>query len=113
MKTQEKPSSISGEAITSIERPENFAPPGPTNLADLTDGRAPGEFQSTYPVLAWAQIVVEFLYLIVVLLGAMLGLIWLAKALVLGPPHEFFPWLVGEPTPSGKLSLWILHMEAR
>lgn len=107
MKTQEKPSSISGEALPSIEQRERFGPPGSTSLAELTDGRAAGEFRSTYPGLAWAQIAAEFFYLTVVLLGAMLGLFWLAKASLLGPPHEFFPWLVGDPLPNGKLALWI------
>lgn len=45
---------------------ETFKPPELTNLASLTDGRAPGSYKSIYPLSAWVHIVVEFVYLLAV-----------------------------------------------
>jgi hypothetical protein len=44
--------------------PEKSGSPIATDLASLTDGRKPGEYNSIYPVGAWFQIALELVYLV-------------------------------------------------
>jgi hypothetical protein len=46
---------------------EKFETPEITSLASLTDGRGIGDYRTAYPFSAWAQIIAELLYLLVVL----------------------------------------------
>lgn len=87
--------------------PEVQADSDAESRASLTDGREAGDYKSRYPAAVWVQIVIELVYLLVVLVGALVGLVWLAKALTLGPPHEFLPWLTGTPTPNPSISIWV------
>lgn len=102
-----KTPSDSSTALPDDARPrEGFSPPGLTNLASLTDGRRPGEYQTKYPWSAWLQICIELSYLLLVVVGSILGLIWMAKAVVLGPPHHFLPELFGTVPGNMPLLVW-------
>jgi len=59
-------------------RPETLSPPGITELASLTDGRDPGEYETRYPVSAWIQIGLEMVYLLALEGFALFALIAMA-----------------------------------
>jgi hypothetical protein len=85
---------------------KEFGPPEITNLASLTDGRIPGDFRSRYPASAWLQICLELVYLLVILFGGVLCLVWLARAVVLEVPRGFFPGVFGETPGNTPLLVW-------
>jgi hypothetical protein len=76
-------------------------------LASLTDGRLPGDFASKYSASAWFQILLELLYLLAVLVGGILFLAWMAKAVVLATPRGFFPEFLGEIPANTPLLVWM------
>lgn len=76
-------------------------------MASLTDGRPPGDFASKYSSSAWFQILLELLYLLAVLVGGILLLAWMAKAVVLATPRGFFPELLGEIPTNTPLLVWM------
>jgi len=78
METSGEQSNASGTTPLGKTSTEKFGPPETTSLASLTDGRAPGEFASVYPVSVWIQIVLELIYLLVIELACFAGLVLLA-----------------------------------
>jgi hypothetical protein len=73
----------------------------------LTDGRLPGDFSSKYSFSAWVQICIELLYLLGVLAGGILVLVWMARAIVLENPRGFFPEILGEIPANTALLVWM------
>lgn len=98
--------SISSVPLKDSAQPEEFGPPGVTNLAALTDGRPAGGYQSAYGAGAWLQITAELVYLLILLASALFALILLAKYAVLketsGPIFE----LLGNPTDAAPLVVY-------
>jgi hypothetical protein len=101
-----EPTNTSSVEGATAERPERFEPPGITDLASLTDGRAVGEFQSVYPPSAWVQIVLELLYLLLCLFTSFTCLVLIAKYLVLKETDGIVHYLVGDLPSSAPLTLW-------
>ena len=105
-KMSNKPSVGSTHPTEESTPDEEFGPPEVTSLATLTDGRTFGDFKSSYPPTAWLQILLELLYLVAILIGSLIALICLAKVVLLGQPHEFFPRLLGNAGANEVLSVW-------
>jgi hypothetical protein len=59
--------------MTPTDHPTGFAP------ADITDGRREGDWKSRYPPKAWAIIIGEGIYLLVLLFGAPILLLWICS----------------------------------
>lgn len=85
---------------------ETFGRPGVTGAQSLTDGRAPGDWESRYPCRAWVHIAAEGLVLVGSLLASVWLLIELAKKVVIGAPHAFLPWLLGNPPADSAIWPW-------
>lgn len=103
----DEPSDFSTNTAEKRHRSEKFGPPEVTNLATLTDGRKACEFRSCYPLEAWIQILLELIYLVVILFGSLIALFLLAKAVLVGPPNEFFPQIFGNAGTNEVLSVWL------
>jgi hypothetical protein len=94
MKTHGERSSISAVPTSEAQPEETFGPPGETDLASLTDGRRMGEYWSVYPWYTWVQIGAELIYLLILLAGCSVSLIFIAKYVVwnetAGPVFDLF-----------------------
>jgi hypothetical protein len=74
---EQSSTSLAGQ---SLKRPDQvFSPPGVVDLDSLTDGRGEGTYATAYGFSAWAQILLELIYLTAALLGGLAGLFLLAK----------------------------------
>lgn len=60
----------------------------PRPAVELTDGRLPGEFLSRYPFWAWAQIGLEFAFLLVVLALVSIALLSIGQLVAAAPPMK-------------------------
>ncbi len=98
----------SGDSVQmpSEEQHKEFGPPEGTDLASLTDGRKPGDFLSRYSWSAWFQIIIELIYLFIVFVGSIVCLIWIARVVVLGPPHTFIPEILGNAPANLTMLVW-------
>jgi hypothetical protein len=106
MTTPSEPSRISPARVPNTGRPEEFGPPEIPSLASLTDGRAVGEYQSTYPFWAWAQIALELSYLLVALGTSFGALVLLAKYVVLKETSGQIFGLIGSSTEATPLVVY-------
>lgn len=97
----------SSQPPRSEEPPETFEPPGIPDLASLTDGRRPGEFETVYSKGAWIQITIELVYLLGVLLFSLVGLVLLAHYMVMRPTTGFVFRVMGGQTQSLPLVTWV------
>jgi len=91
---------------TPEEPHEPFEPPGQTDLASLTDGRIPGDFKSTYPAVAWVQIILELLYLLAVLALSAFALVLIGDYSLNARSSGAVFDLVGEPQRGTPLVTW-------
>jgi hypothetical protein len=101
-----KLSPVSNGTSPDDEADKSFKPPGITDLASLADGRKPGNWHSKYSFSAWVQITFEGIYLNLLLFGSIYLLIKLIKRVLLGPPHTFAPWLLGDAPVDSLLYVW-------
>ena len=85
---------------------EEFSPPSFTSLASLVDGRSAGDFESRYSKSAWLQISLELVYLLLVLFGTIILLIWMARAVVLNLHDGFYLAVFGSSPANIQLVVW-------
>jgi hypothetical protein len=103
--TQDKP--LASSPTDGDRRPDGFGPPEITDLRTLDDGRRRGEFETRYPGRAWAQICLELLYLLTVIVTAGLFLLWIARAVIAGPSDYFFPEVFGKLPDNLPMLVWL------
>lgn len=85
---------------------DEFTPPEIASLVSLTDGRQAGNYYSRYGWSAWLQICIELSYLVSVIVGSSICMIWLARAVVVGPSDYFFPNVFGTLPTNMPLLVW-------
>lgn len=86
--------------------PSPFGPPEITTLAELTDGRARGDYQSVYSRSAWVQICLELTYLFAIIVLSVIGLICIAITVVLGQDHSLLPEWLGKAPANKPILVW-------
>jgi hypothetical protein len=94
-------------AAPTPQKPEEFTPPELTSLASLTDGRPRGSYESIYPLIVWAQILAEFLYLVIVELFCLGLLFWLMIYAVQGQKAGFWFDILGPYPTSAPLVAYL------
>src|SRR5260370_35587053 len=53
-----------------------------------------------------SNIIIELIYLFIVLVGSIVCLIWIARVVVLGPPHTFIPEILGNAPANLTMLVW-------
>jgi hypothetical protein len=106
MKTFKEPLDTAPPFGRNGEQRDSFSPPEPTSLASLTDGRCVGQYQSTYSVGAWIQIIAELGYLLVLLGLSLAILALLAKFAVLKESKGLVSGLIGDAATSAPLVVY-------
>jgi len=104
--TPSRPAGDSPAHSSGNQRPDDFGPPEITDLRSLNDGRDRGDYETRYPLSAWFQISLELTYLVAVIGGASLCLIWIARAVVVGPADYFYPNLFGKLPDNLPILVW-------
>ena len=90
----------------SDDEPDFRPPDAQTSLASLTDGRDLGEYNTAYPISVWAQICVEWVYLIMALLGSLYFLVSVALAHAFSTPSPIVNFFCGNSDSGNPLFIW-------
>jgi len=83
--------------------PEDLSASDIADLTSLTDGRAPGDYKTIYPLSVWVQILVEFIYLVIVQFACFAALVLLALYVVRAQKSGLVFDLIGSYPASARL----------
>ncbi len=87
---------------------EKLTLPEVTSDSTLSDGRGIGLWKTKYGAVAWCQIILECLYLIVILGFSIYGLVNAAQIWLSDTPQGLLPFFLGDTSTNHKMLLWVV-----